>query len=141
MIRRATNDDCEQINALGLIINSNFKKLFKIKDIIKEKYSKIFVYEEENRILGFLHVTELYESVDIINIVVDNYYQRKGIATNLIDYMLSDIGSKVKLITLEVDVNNIKALNLYQKMGFEIINTRKHYYGNNDAYLMGKGIN
>ena len=37
----------------------------------------------------------------------------------------------------KVDVNNKNAIKLYQKFGLEIINTRKDYYENSDAYLMG----
>ena len=41
------------------------------------------------------------------------------------------------MITLEVAVNNEPAISLYKKFGFEIISTRKNYYDNVDAYLMG----
>ena len=40
---------------------------------------------------------------------------------------------------LEVNENNIKALKLYKKIGFEEISKRKNYYGKNeDAIIMMK---
>ena len=40
---------------------------------------------------------------------------------------------------LEVNENNVKALKLYKKTGFEKIFVRKNYYGNNeDAIIMIK---
>lgn len=140
MIRPAEIGDIEEINNLGILVNSNFRKLFNIKDILNKKFSKIFVYIDNNQIVGFIHITELYEAADIINVVVKEEYRRNNIASNLIDYMLSDLSRGVKLLTLEVNVNNIAAIKLYKKFGFDIINTRKHYYNNDDAYLMGKGI-
>ena len=138
MIREATKNDVLKICELGTLVNKNFQKLFDIESILKEEYSKIFVYEDNNKIIGFLHITILYETVDIINIVVDKDYRHQGIASNLLDHMMSFITTETKIITLEVNVNNIFAINLYKKFGFEIINQRKDYYDDGDAYLMGR---
>ena len=52
---------------------------------------------------------------------------------------------KIKRIILEVSKNNIAAINMYKKLGFKKVSTRKKYYriGANflDAYLMEKYIN
>ena len=37
---------------------------------------------------------------------------------------------------LEVRCDNINAIKLYKKYNFKIINIRKNYYENNDAYVM-----
>ena len=83
---------------------------------------------------------ELEESVDILNVLVKEKYRRQKIASCLIDYMISELQDSVKLITLEVRKSNKAAINLYEKFGFEIINIRQKYYGNEDAYLMGRII-
>ena len=140
MIRKAKLQDENQINKLGELLNPNYAKLFKLKDILKEKYSWIYVYEDNNRIKGFLHATVLDETVDIVNIVVDPNYRNQKIASNLLDYLITDLPTTIKLITLEVSVENIPAVNLYQKFGFEIVNCRKNYYPHGDAYLMGRRL-
>ena len=42
-------------------------------------------------------------------------------------------------IMLEVSTDNRPAINLYKKVGFQIINVRKNYYENKDAYVMKWG--
>ncbi len=140
MIRLAKLEDKKQINNLGLLLNPNYPKLFNLKDILKQSYAKIYVCEENNIIKGFLHVTILYEDVEIINIVVKEEERRKKIGSLLLDYFLSDLTNEVKSITLEVNEFNKAAINFYQKFGFEIISRRKNYYQNADAYLMERKV-
>ena len=139
MIRLATNKDVKAINELGLLLNPKFDKLFNMKQILKEDISKVYVYEKDGEVIGFLHATVLYEMTDIINIVVSVEERRKGIASLLLDYLLSEVSPTASIITLEVNENNEEAINLYKKFGFELINKRKNYYGTETAYLMGKG--
>lgn len=140
MVRAAVFEDIDVINELGKLFDSKFDSLYDMKKILEEEFSKVFVYIEEDNVVGFIHVTELYETIDIVNIVVNPEYRNKGIGSNLIDYMLSDANNLVKTITLEVAVSNTDAISLYEKFDFEIINTRKSYYNDEDAYLMGKVV-
>ena len=39
-------------------------------------------------------------------------------------------------LSLEVNIKNNIAINLYKKHGFEIVAKRNRYYGENDGYLM-----
>lgn len=135
MIRLAVYEDIKRINELGILIDNDFEKLFNIEEIMKDKNSKLYVYFDKE-VLGFLHISKLYETVDIINIVVDEKMRGKGIASNLLDYMISDMDSTIKKFILEVNANNKAAFNLYKKFGFKVINTRYKYYRNEDAYLM-----
>ncbi len=135
MIRLAVKEDINKIDELGTLIDPDFTKLFNIEKLILENTSKIYVYFE-NEVLGFLHISKLYETVDIINIVVKEDHRGKGIASNLLDYMFSDMDNTIKKFILEVNVNNKAAFNLYKKFGFKVINTRYKYYHNEDAYLM-----
>lgn len=139
MIRVATIEDIPAIESLGTLLFPNFTELYHVQNILDETFSKLFVAEENGNIVGFLHVTELYENMDIVNIVVDPNHRRKGIASLLLDYAFDDASSSVQIATLEVDVENVAAIALYKKFGFEVMHTRKNYYQNErDAYLMGK---
>lgn len=140
MVRKAKNEDVDSIKQLGLLVNKKFNTLFNIDSLLNESISTIYVYEKDKKVIGFLHITKLYETIDIINIVVDPLFRRQGIASNLLDYLMSEIEENIELITLEVATKNEAAINLYKKFGFEIINKRNHYYKNDDAYLMGKKI-
>lgn len=141
MVREAVEKDIDVINMLGSIIHPKFNTLFSMDQILKETFSKVYVYEEKHKIIGFIHVTVLYETMDVVNIAVDPAYQNKGFGSCLLDYAISDVSDEVQLITLEVNVNNDRAIKLYEKFGFEIINERKNYYdGKENAYLMGRKL-
>lgn len=140
MIRLANEKDISRIEILGEIIDKDFKKTFNILNILKDNNSYIYIYEEDNLVVGFLHISKLYETVDIINIAVDLNYRNKGIASKLLDYMISDMDKSIKKFILEVNVNNKAAFNLYKKFGFKVINTRLKYYNSEDAFLMMKEV-
>ncbi len=137
MIRLATIEDAKSINELGLIVNKNFTNVYNLDEMFKYDYNKIYLYFEDNKPVGLLMVIELYETCEILNIVVLDEYRNKRIGTNLMDFMISNLNDSVEMMTLEVAVNNLNAISLYKKFGFEVISTRKKYYGDTDAYLMG----
>lgn len=138
MIRYFTLEDIGFIYQLGNKITPNFSKTNDLVEILEDKYTKILVYIEEAKIVGFIMYTELEETCDILDILVEEEYRHKAIASCLLDYMISDLKDTVKLITLEVRKSNIPAIHLYEKFGFSIVSTRLNYYGNEDAYLMGR---
>jgi len=138
MIKIADERDISEIDSLGKHLKEDFSLLFDIEKELKEEHTKIYIMYDDDKGVAFLHVTELYENIDIVNIVVDPKLRKKGYATLLMDYMLSELSEKIEIITLEVAVDNINAIKLYSNFGFEIINKRLGYYAGKDAYLMGK---
>lgn len=137
MIRKANIDDKEDIIKLGNMINNNFSKVYDIDNYFDKKYNVIYLDIEDNEVVGMIMAIVLYETCEILNIVVKEKYRNKKIATNLMDTLISEFADTIEFLTLEVSVNNMPAINLYKKFGLEIINTRKNYYENSDAYLMG----
>lgn len=140
MIRHFLESDFETIYKLGDEISDNFSKTNNLEEIYKDKFTKILVYEKNNKVVGFLMYIELTETVDILDIIVDKEYRNQNIASCLMDYMISELKESVKVITLEVRKSNSPAIKLYEKFGFEIINIRKNYYDSEDGYLMGRVI-
>lgn len=140
MIRYFLESDFDTIYELGNKISENFSKTNNLKEIYNDKLTKILVYEKDKKVIGFLMYIELVDNIDILDIIVDEENRKQNIASCLMDYMISELNDTVKVITLEVRKSNIAAINLYEKFGFEIINIRKKYYGNEDGYLMGRVI-
>ena len=139
MIREPDILDIPRINELGSLLEENFTKVYSINEMLEDKYSKIYVYEIDDVIVGFIIATDLVETCDILSLIVDPEYRNRKIATNLIDYLISELDENLKLITLEVRANNTAAIHLYDKFGFEVVNVRKKYYSNgDDAYLMAR---
>lgn len=137
MIRKANIKDKEDIIRLGNLVNHNFSNVYDMDEYFLNDYNVIYLDIENGKIVGMIMAIILYESCEILNIVVEDNFRRKGIASNLMDTLISEFPENIEILTLEVDLNNKNAIKLYQKFGLEIINTRKDYYENSDAYLMG----
>ena len=139
MIREPDILDIPRINELGSLLEENFTKVYSINEMLEDQVSKVYVYEMDDKIVGFIIATDLTETCDILSLIVDPEYRNRKIATNLIDYLISELDENLKLITLEVRANNTAAIHLYDKFGFEVVNVRKKYYANgDDAYLMAR---
>ena len=139
MINKVNLSNLERFYELGRLINSNFDKLFDLGTLIASEYDQVFGYYDNDNLVGFIHVNRLYENMDVINIVVDASYRKQGIASKLIDYVLNN-NEGLESVLLEVNDKNIPAINLYKKCGFEVINVRKKYYGEDDALIMKRVI-
>lgn len=137
MIREFTIDDIESIDSIGTTIKKDFCNKSNIAERSKLDYVKIFVYEDE-KIKGFIEIENHYEITDIINIAVDPDFQNKGIATKLIEYVITN--TKSEKLMLEVNEINTKAINFYNKCNFKELNRRKNYYGSNDAIIMERKL-
>lgn len=139
MINNVELKDIDNFNKLGLLINRNFDNLFKLEDLINSKYDYVYGYYVNDNLVAFIHVQTLFEILDIVNIVVDEKYRREGIASKLIDKCVNDFND-VDSIMLEVNEHNNNAIELYKKNKFEVINIRKKYYGDSDAYIMKRDV-
>lgn len=137
MIRKANKKDITRINELGLKLHDNFEKLFNIEKEIDNPISILLVSDDNLLVNAFLYAQEFADNIDLLSIIVDNNYRSLGIGSNLINYLINEYN---KPIILEVASTNKIALKLYEKFGFKVINIRKNYYQNDDAYVMKRGI-
>lgn len=93
-----------------------------VKSMIKE--SEIYIYEENNKILGFIGLSENY----IAGIFIDKEFRNKGIGKNLLDYAKD----KKDKLYLNVYEKNNKAMNFYIKNQFII--SEKNFDDENKEY-------
>jgi len=135
MIRRALNKDVSLIRNIGKQYKNNFEKTYDIENYINNENYVILV-NEDDFVNAFLIV---YKNIDLFElelIVVDRDFQKRGIASNLINYLINNYINNESII-LEVAVNNKVAIKLYEKFDFKLINIRKKYYDQKiDAYVM-----
>ena len=72
-----------------------------------------------------------------MNIAIHKNYRQQGFASSLLSEVINYCKNNgINKINLEVNENNIPAINLYKKLNFRIDGIRKKYYGNNDAIIM-----
>lgn len=139
MINNIELKDLENFNELGLLVNNNFTNVYKLSEILESDYDYLYGYYDNDILVGFIHITKIYETIDIVNIVVKPFYRKKGIATLLINYMVN-LFTDAEEILLEVNENNIPAISLYQKNNFAVINKRNNYYGSDAALIMKRVV-
>lgn len=139
MIRKAEEKDYLSIYQLGELLHENYQNKYNLNELLQNEYFNLAVYEEDKQIVGFISYTSILDTTDIVDIIVIEPYRQKKIASNLMDYVITN--SKPNTIfLLEVAVDNLAAINLYNKFGFKVIHTRKKYYGKKDAYVMERVV-
>ncbi|MCL1827203.1 MAG: ribosomal protein S18-alanine N-acetyltransferase [Candidatus Cloacimonetes bacterium] len=109
-----------------------------IEDSIKKLESYALCYLNSGEIVGYLIGYGSEEAYSIYNIAIKSFYQRRGFATYLLQTVMQHHKKLYEHYLLEVRRSNIKAANLYFKLGFKIIYTRRNYYTNplEDAVVM-----
>lgn len=113
-----------------------------LKEEIENNNSKYFVAKIDNEVVGFAGIKIIIDEADIMNIVTKKTFRNQGIGTLLLENLIS-IVSKLHLtsISLEVNEENLPAIHLYEKFGFENLGIRKNYYQNKNAIIMTKKLN
>lgn len=105
-------------------------------------FSHFFAEVRNGEIVGYVCVRIMYEEAQVCNIAVLPNFRRRGIATELIkECMAFCVEKQCLLAELEVNTENLPAVELYQKCGFEVAGTRKNFYRRSryktrDAYTM-----
>lgn len=83
------------------------------------------------------------DDAEIMTIGVGKAYQRQGIARSLLSRMIDEAKTQgAARMLLEVRVDNVPALALYKRFGFQRLGLRKRYYQPEgiDAYTMSLDI-
>jgi len=94
---------------------------------------------EGDQLVGYIVNSRYVDAWHVMNVAVDPDYQRRGIATRLLErlFELTDEDDG-RGYTLEVRVSNREAIRLYEKLGFQRHGIRRGYYTDNreDALIM-----
>ena len=116
-----------------------------LADYIKKSgfFCNIAVNGNDEDIAGYSISTLVYDEIHVFKIAVASCHRRKGVAVELLSDTFSFYEKMGALsVVLEVRTTNTPAITLYEKLGFEILRTRRNYYGRGkgDAYVMGLAL-
>jgi [ribosomal protein S18]-alanine N-acetyltransferase len=92
----------------------------------------------EQPLVGYL-ICSRYDTVwHVMNVAVDNDYQRRGLASAMLNELYERVGDSHARFTLEVRRSNDVAIHLYEREGFRAAGMRRRYYQDNgeDALVM-----
>ena len=94
---------------------------------------------EAEQLVGYVVNSRYVDAWHVMNVAVDPDYQRRGIATRLLQHLFElTRDDQRRGYTLEVRVSNSEAIGLYESLGFVRQGLRRGYYTDNreDALIM-----
>ena len=104
-----------EINKINNYVNNNVPKLL-------NNYSNIVV---DDKVVGCLLLTDKDDGTLLDEIYLEEKYRNKGIGTNIIKEVINNND----IIYLWVYKENVQAISLYKKLGFNVIEeTESRYY-------------
>ena len=118
---------------LEVLENSFIKKEYLEAEFENNPYAKVLLLIKDNKIIGYLYYSDIYERAEINQIEIDSFHRNCGNGKKLMEHFLKTVD---KNITLEVREDNIPAIKLYERYHFERKAIRKGYYNGTDGILM-----
>jgi ribosomal-protein-alanine N-acetyltransferase len=97
--------------------------------------------DEEAALVGYLIVSRYVDAWHVMNVAVDPQHRGRGVGTMLLERLFDLTADDARRgYTLEVRVTNVKAIDLYERLGFRSRGLRRGYYTDNreDALIMWK---
>lgn len=113
-----------------------------LNELNDNPFAYLYVLRRNDEILGYIDFWITFETAQLANIAVAKKYQHQGLGSLLMNRMLEVcLKEMCDHITLEVHVDNQKAIALYEQYGFIKASIRKGYYNDGcDAHLMIKPL-
>ena len=141
-ITKMTVSDLDSISDELITDFDDFWNYNVFKSELENDNSKYIVAKQDNNIVGFAGIWIAIDIAHITNIVVKKDMRNNGIGSKLLKELINLCKElNLKEVTLEVNENNISAINLYKKNAFKEVGLRKKYYNNTDnALIMTKNL-
>lgn len=100
-----------------------------IEALLSQEMNQLLVAIQGGKVIGCCLYQVLFEQAEIFRIATHPDYHRLGVASKILDELLARLkASAVTSILLEVRADNVPAIGLYHRYGFELIHNRENYY-------------
>ena len=137
-IRKASLGDLKQIYQIekDVFIKDHWTFGMVERELENLSGQTTWIIEESSAILGYCMMRIFCNEANITNMAIKSSRQKQGLGSFLLDHVLNQLPIKSSVF-LEVKEGNLSAINLYQRLGFKVINLRKNYYKNGKtAFIM-----
>ena len=104
--------------------------------MIKVKPEDNFKYKFYLESIGYILIEDMNDTINIVDVLIEEKYRNKGYASKLFEYLFNYYKDRNVRYMLEVKVDNINAIKLYEKFDFKVIHIRRGYYNGVDALIM-----
>ena len=144
-IRPMTVEDLEQVVEIDQLSFSLPWPAHSFRyELLENDVSRQWVVEMQStngtlKVIGMIVVWLIMDEAHIATIAVHPEYRGRGIGRQILIAALGECAAQGALsATLEVRERNAIAIDMYRKLGFEVVGLRKRYYQdtNEDAILM-----
>lgn len=143
-----TEKELEQVLELDEICFGGLWSLNSYKREIESPNSYLLIITVNQglnkKVIGLGCFWAILEEAHITILAIHPDFQRQGLGSLLLENLLKEaVNRNLERATLEVSENNIKAINLYKKFGFQEAGRRKKYYKKTgeDALILWKPFN
>ena len=128
-IRKAGLHDLNQIYLIekDVFSNEHWTLEMVVSELKHFPGTTTWITEESTVILGYCMMRIIYNEANIINMAIKSSRQGEGLGSFLLGYVLNQLPTNSSAF-LEVKEGNLSAINLYKRLGFNVINLRKNYY-------------
>lgn len=136
IIEKSTLEFAENLAKLEKTLFTTAWDRVTINDKINRGEFLYWIYEQDNKIIGYLAIQKTLNDLHILGLGVLEDYRNQSIARNLTQELISYFEiSQFDKILLEVRESNKAAMNLYKSFGFKQYGVRSNYYVKEDAML------
>ena len=129
ILRKGIESDLKNVLNIEIMAYENpYWSQNMIFDVLANKTDKrLWIYEIDNDVVGFIIDMRHKGEISLLNIAIHKCMQGMGHGLKMLKKYIKSLPGKCS-IYLEVNKNNIKALNMYAKLNFEKVSIRKSYY-------------
>ena len=136
-IKQMALSDLQKIKDILLTDFDDFWNFEIFKDELANNNSSYLALLYDDEIVCFGGIKIILDEANLMDIVTRKDMRHKGFAKILLnELIILSKEKKCKTITLEVNENNLNAINLYKSFKFEEVGKRKRYYQNGDNAIL-----
>ena len=129
--------DLEEIKDILITDFDDFWKYEIFKEELANTNTKYLVLRYNNEIICFGGIKIILDEANLMNIVTKKIYRHQRLGSILLEKLITLAKeNNCTSITLEVNENNLPAINLYNKYSFKEVGKRKKYYQNGDLAIL-----
>ena len=110
-------------------------------EFARNPFCASFVAESAGEVVGYAFVWMIYEQAHLINVAVDGSRRGRGFGEALLFHVLSYARRNgAERMHLEVRENNVPAISLYERYGFQTLGRGENYYSDGTAAIFMEAV-
>ena len=103
------------------------------KEFENNPFAKYLILKEKDQVVGYIYYSDIYDRIEINQFEIIEWERNHGLGDQLLKELIK---KEEKDITLEVREDNLPAIHVYEKNGFQKNVIREGYYQGVNGILM-----